>query len=176
MTLQQELKSWRAPQQLDLGPVPRPGDWAPSTEQLSMPARTFLALRDVADVNPSVCCVAVSHSNKQSTDKWLSDLNGPGDVQVVVDDKRSLYAKWGLGVSSWMHLANPANFINVYRLGKDAGIKVRSTESGSRWQTSGAYAVDGDGVVRWGGPAKRSDEFVRFDEALKALKSKESKL
>ena len=45
----------------------------------------------------------------------------------------------------------------------------RPTESGSRWQTSGSFAVDRNGVVRWGGPAGRADFIPDFEEAVKAV-------
>lgn len=57
----------------------------------------------------------------------------------------------------------------MYQLGKSEGIWNRPTESGTRWQTSGSWAVDGKGVVRWGGVAKSADDVPEFGEAVKAL-------
>ena len=45
----------------------------------------------------------------------------------------------------------------------------RPTESGSRWQTSGSFAVDRNWVVRWGGAAERADWIPDFEEAVKAV-------
>ena len=45
----------------------------------------------------------------------------------------------------------------------------RPTESGSRWQTSGSFAVDRNGVVRWGGAAERADWIPDFEEAVKTV-------
>jgi hypothetical protein len=45
----------------------------------------------------------------------------------------------------------------------------RNSESGSRWQIGGAFAVDADGVVRWSKPAASADEVPDFKEALRAL-------
>lgn len=45
----------------------------------------------------------------------------------------------------------------------------RNSESGSRWQIGGAFAVDADGVVRWSKPAASADEIPNFQEGLRAL-------
>jgi hypothetical protein len=45
----------------------------------------------------------------------------------------------------------------------------RNSESGSRWQIGGAFAVGADGVVRWSKPAASADEVPNFKEALRAL-------
>lgn len=57
----------------------------------------------------------------------------------------------------------------MYSLGSKEGIWNRPTESGSRWQTSGAYGVDGEGVVGFGGRAGSADEIPNFEEAVKAV-------
>lgn len=61
---------------------------------------------------------------------------------------------------------------SVFRLGREEGIWNRPTESGSRWQESGAFAVDGEGVVRWAGRAERADWIAEFEEGLRALEGK----
>lgn len=57
-------------------------------------------------------------------------------------------------------------------LGKREEIWNRPTESGSRWQISGSFAVDGDGRVGWGGRAKGADDVPDFGKAVKALETK----
>jgi hypothetical protein len=59
--------------------------------------------------------------------------------------------------------------MSAYRLGKDRGIWNRPTESGSRWQAGGNFAVDAEGVVKWGGVAGRADEVVDFEDVVKVL-------
>ena len=146
------------------------------TDLLAVAERTFKHLRAIAEAHPSIRAVAISHSTEASTRKWVADAGGPGKIHVIVDPEREVYAKWGLGVSGWLHLANPAAFWSAYQLGKTEGIWNRPTESGSRWQTAGSYAVDGGGVVRWGGPAGRSDEVARFEDGVGALGGGELKL
>lgn len=69
-------------------------------------------------------------------------------------------------------MLNPWSMYSVFRLAKDEKIWNKGTESGTRWQTAGTYAVDADGVVRWGGPAKAADDMPDLRAALKALQVK----
>lgn len=130
--------------------------------------RDFKRLQKVAEQHPAIRCIAISHSNNLSTRKWLQAIGGHDKVHVIVDDGRTIYAKWGLGVAGWTHMA-PGAFWTLYMLARREGIRNRPTESGSRWQTAGNWAVDGSGIVRWGGPATRSDEEVNFEDAVTSL-------
>lgn len=126
-------------------------------------------MRTAATQHPDINFIAISHSDQRSTEKWLNELDGPGSVAVIVDAERQIYAKWGLGVVSLGHVLSPASLVNAWKLGKEQGIWNRPTESGSRWQSSGHWAVDQEGYVRWGGPAARADDVLNVDEAVKAL-------
>lgn len=127
--------------------------------------------------------VAVSHSDQASTERWLDSLSGGGSggggigitgaVELVVDAERDVFAQWGLGVSSLWHVLSPWSMYSVYRLGRDEGIWNRPTESGNRWQTAGSFAVDGEGVVRWGGPARQADDVPDFGQAVNALREQQ---
>jgi len=130
---------------------------------------SFINLRSVASSHPDIHFVAVSHSNRSSTDKWLDEIGGAGNVKVIVDDSRQIYGIWGLGISNWAHVLSPGGLAAVYRLGKDKGIWNRPTESGSRWQTAGSWGINGDGIVKWGGAAQRADEVPDFENAVSAL-------
>ncbi|TIC99134.1 hypothetical protein CH35J_005125 [Colletotrichum higginsianum] len=192
MSFAQELASWMAPAKLDLGIPPKAGDPAPSAELLGFPRadgrpavvvflrhcgcpfaeKSFIVLRDAASRNPRVAFVAVSHSSESHTKKWVSEVGGPGSenpVEVVVDEDRRVYAAWGLGASGFMHVLAPSALAGVFRLSREEGIANRPTESGSRWQTSGAWAVDGEGRVTWGGPAQTAPEIPDVKEALSSL-------
>lgn len=134
----------------------------------------FLALRTAAAQHPDINFVAVSHSDQQSTDKWLEAVGGPGEgpsssVNVVVDAERRVYAQWGLGTVSWGHLLSPSGLVGVWKLGREQRIWNRPTESGTRWQSSGNWAVDGEGYVRWGGAAARADDVIDVVAAISAL-------
>ena len=190
MTFRQELSSWTSPTSVPTSSPPTISSPAPSApELLSFPRsdhkatvvtflrhcgcpfaeKTFLSLRTSAQQHPIISFVAISHSNRDATDHWLESLSGPGDIQVIVDEKREIYARWGLGVSGWWHVLNPGSLWNVYKIGRQEGIWNRPTESGSRWQRSGSWAVDEDGFVRWGWPSERADDIPDFGQAIAAL-------
>jgi len=127
-------------------------------------------MRTAAAQHLDINFVAVSHGDQQSTEKWLSAVGGAGSVTVIVDADREIYAKWGLGVVSWGHVLSLSGMLAVFKMGKEKGIWNRPTESGSRWQSSGYFAVDERGYVRWGGPAATVDQVVNTAEAIDVLR------
>lgn len=138
--------------------------------------KTLLALRHRAarDTAQTYNYIAVSHSSPSATQHWLSSLPasasaGAEAVQVIVDETRALHAAWGLGVSSAWHVLNPWSLYAVYALGRQEGIWNRPTESGSRWQTAGSFAVDARGLLRWAAVSKAADDVPDFRDALEAL-------
>lgn len=187
MTFQQEFQSWRSPPSIEVSTPPAPGSPAPSTGLLSFPypthkpvivtflrhcgcpfsEKTFRDLRASSSASPDIVHIAVSHSNRQHTDKWLSEIGGAGNVTVLIDEDRTTYARWGLGPSSLTHVLSLKGLIGLVKVGRSEGIWNRPTESGSRWQTSGTYAVNKEGTVVWGGPAKGAED-VPVLEDIKA--------
>lgn len=131
--------------------------------------KIFRKLRDVAESHPDIHCIAVSHSDKASTDKWLQDVGGSGKIEVIVDDQRQSFADYGLGYSSIWAVLNPWSLSNAMSIGKTEGINIRPTESGSRWQTAGLFAVDRQGKVTYSYPAKTSDDLGDLDVAIKSI-------
>lgn len=99
----------------------------------------------------------------------MPQVGGAWQTEVIVDEGRDLYADWGLGLSSTWHAFNPFSLYSAYRLGTDEGIWNRATESGSRWQKSGAFAVDGDGTVRWLHVSQTANDLPDLNAALRAL-------
>jgi hypothetical protein len=57
----------------------------------------------------------------------------------------------------------------VLKVGRGEKMWNRPTESGSRWQISGTFAVDGNGVVSCAQVAQAADEIGDFEKALKSL-------
>ena len=131
--------------------------------------KSFRDLRQLAQIYKDVDFVAISHSDTESTDKWVRSLGGAQGVQVIIDADRKIYGQWGLGVSSTWHVLNPFSLWKVYQLGKKENIWNRPTESGTRWQMSGAFAVDKQAVVKWSRPAPAADDIPDYREALQAL-------
>ncbi|KAK7025035.1 hypothetical protein R3P38DRAFT_2952442 [Favolaschia claudopus] len=122
---------------------------------------------------PDIHFIAVSHSDQASTETWLAAVGGSDQVQIIVDVERELFGLWGLQVSTFSHFLSPAGLWAVYRLGNDEGIWNRPTQSGNRWQTSGSFAVDSQGIVRWGGAMKSASEIPDFQDAIEQVKAAE---
>jgi hypothetical protein len=131
--------------------------------------KTFLSMREAASHHPEIEFIAVSHSDEAATGRWLRELGGADRVNVTVDDQRKSYAAWGLGVSSFWHVLSPWSLYEVYRLGKQEGIWNRPTESGTRWQTSGSFAVDAKGIVKKAVPSQSAGDVPDFKELVGAL-------
>lgn len=126
-------------------------------------------MRMAANANPNIHFIAVSHSSPDHTENWLSSLGGAESVSMIVDDQCTLYARWGLGPSSFWHVLSPWAMWDAIRLGRSDGIWNRPTESGSRWQRAGAWAVDGEGRIAWGRAATQSSDCPNFNEAVRSV-------
>ncbi|PYH44666.1 uncharacterized protein BP01DRAFT_341902 [Aspergillus saccharolyticus JOP 1030-1] len=191
MTFSTELASWLtpAPGIIPTATPPELNHPAPSSPELPIPASNghptvilflrhcgcpvaeadFRNLRQAASQHPDINFTAISHSDEPATTRWVDAVGGPGAVKVIVDVERRLYAAWGLGVVSWSHVLSLAALVNIMKLGRERGIWNRNTESGSRWQAGGFWAVDAQGVVRWGRPARRADDFLDVEGAVRAV-------
>jgi hypothetical protein len=106
-----------------------------NTHRHPVAQKSFLALRTLANKHQgTMTCIAVSHSSKEATRKWLDLLGGAWNVEVVIDEDRALYAAWGLGLGSvWS---------------ADAGLE---GEGVARRQSRRGYHEDGQFWNRWGG-------------------------
>ncbi|KAL9067088.1 MAG: hypothetical protein Q9157_006925 [Trypethelium eluteriae] len=200
MTFQSELSSWFSTSGPQPAKPPAVGSKAPSTLKLELPPpdgkpiiitflrhcgcpfaeKTFHDLRTSASLHPNIHFFAISHSSPSATANWHASLPPmpnespePSNLKLVVDEGRELYAKWGLGIASFWHVLAPGSLYTLYQLGTQEGIWNRPTESGSRWQTSGNFAVDGEGVVRWGGVVERAGYTPDFEEVVTKLGSKQ---
>ncbi|KAG6077637.1 hypothetical protein E4U33_001195 [Claviceps sp. LM78 group G4] len=169
-----ELDSFKSPESKSIANLPVVEGEAPSTDKLRLPNgkdTLILFLRhcgcpSVSERHRDIHCVAVSHSSREATERWIPQVGGAWQTEVIIDQERDVYAAWGIGLSSTWHAFNPFSLYSVYRLGADEGIWNRATESGSRWQKSGAFAVDRDGVVRWLHVSKAADDLPELDAAI----------
>lgn len=198
MPFLQELSSWAAVPRAKASTIPAPpvlGGQAPTTPKIPLEPgqpsiicflrhcgcpfaeKTYLNLRETAIAHRHIAFVAVSHSAESATDAWLRSLpqhsSEPANLVIVVDEDLEAYAAWGLGPSSYAHVVSPWALWDVWRLGRDENIWNRPTESGSRWQTSGFWAVDAEGVVRWGRRAVRASDVPDFEDGVRALERAE---
>ena len=122
-----------------------------------------------SELSDSIHFVAVSHSSASATERWIPQVGGTWGVDVVVDEERDVYAQWGLGLSSTWHVLSPRVFLSAIRVAVNEGVWNRPTESGSRWQLSGAFAVDGQGVVRWLHVGETADALPDLRAGVEAL-------
>jgi len=78
--------------------------------------KTFLALRALANKYPTtLSCIAISHSSPAATQKWIDLVGGAWNVSVVIDEDRSLYAAWGLGLGSVWYVLNPTSQVQGWK-------------------------------------------------------------
>lgn len=184
-----ELESFKTPARKTVSPLPKVGDRAPPSSNLFLTQpkptiivflrhcgcpfaeKTFRLFTKFSVKHPEIHCIAVSHSSQADTDAWIVEAGGEWEVDVIADPERDLYSAWGLGLSSTWHVLNPWSLYSAYRLGKDEGIWNTQTNSGSRWQTSGAFAVDANGYVRYAEVAKAADWIPDFKVIARSLEA-----
>ncbi|KAG0650306.1 hypothetical protein D0Z07_2951 [Hyphodiscus hymeniophilus] len=188
-------KSWQSwatpiPPPIEVAAPPAIGTRAPNSAKLRLPSgdgkpvvvvflrncgcafaeKTFLEARRLANKYPRIQFIAVSHSSKPATDKWVSAIGGAWQVMVLIDEEREIYASWGLGVSTTWHLLNPWTQVAAQKLGKQQAIWGREVDpSGNRWQVGGGWAVDGMGTVRFGVASKTADDIPNLEAACQAV-------
>ncbi|KAF3059693.1 putative alkyl hydroperoxide reductase subunit c thiol specific antioxidant protein [Daldinia childiae] len=187
MSLAQEWESFKTPPVKEVAPVPQVGSPAPAHPNLTFPTdkptvivflrhcgcpfaeKAFKNLTSTSTQYKDVHFIAVSHSSPEATERWVIEVGGNWEVQVVVDYERELYAHWGLGIGTTWQIMGPMSLYKTFRLGKDENIWNRATESGNRWQTSGAFALDQDGMVKYSRVAASSSELPDLEAALTSL-------
>ncbi|KAI1803448.1 hypothetical protein F4811DRAFT_342777 [Daldinia bambusicola] len=158
--------------------------------------KSFLALRELAiKKQGKLNCIAVSHSSLDATRKWVDLLGGAWNVKVVIDEDRAIYAAWGLGLGNIWYMFNPTTQIQGWKEKGWLGIKVAnsiqrtsslrqgsppktepteenegpSTVMGNKWQESGLFAIDAQGVVIWATKALRADDMMDLTAAATAI-------
>lgn len=128
----------------------------------------------------SIKVILVSHSSEEATSRWLKAIQQGGRLcansgnqepaaTIIIDDEMELYAAWGLGVATREHVLNLATVYAAISLGWREGLWDRATESGSRWQTSGAYGIDRLGIVKWVHVPRRASDLADFENAQAVL-------
>jgi len=130
--------------------------------------RTFRELRDRATEHPEVCFLAVSHSPEAATDAWAEAVGGRGEVDLVVDEERSLYAAWGLGRSSFGHFMGLTSLRAVGELARE-GVRNRHPH-GTRWQQAGTFALDPDQTVCWRHLPEHAGDLPDLRAAIRACR------
>ncbi|KAI0599475.1 hypothetical protein F4775DRAFT_600044 [Biscogniauxia sp. FL1348] len=128
--------------------------------------KSFLALRALATKNQgSLRCVAVSHASAAATRKWIDLLGGSWSVEVLIDEDRSVYAAWGLGLGSVWYVLNPETQVQGWREKGWLGVRVAdavqrsgaATAASSSLTTAPKAAGKGRGGRGRGGKGGRGD-------------------
>jgi alkyl-hydroperoxide reductase/thiol specific antioxidant family protein len=130
--------------------------------------QTAVLVRDAAASEPDVDWVVVSHASARATARWRDAIGGLPGVGVLVDPGRIHYATWGLGRTSLSHFMGRRSLGDVARLARQ-GIRNRHPD-GTRWQRAGTFAVDEDGVVRFGHVPAYAGDLPDLDAAVEALR------
>ncbi|KAG9024440.1 hypothetical protein FRB95_011525 [Tulasnella sp. JGI-2019a] len=81
----------------------------------------------------------------------------------------TLYSTWGISQLTFTSLFSPSGISSAIKLRKERGIKNTETH-GSRWLSSGAFAVDQAGKVVWTHVARSADDVSDLKAAVASLK------
>lgn len=180
-----DLRTFLRPELIPLQPIPTIGAPAPVTLELAVTSdkpcviaflrhvgcpfaeATFRRLASLSQAYSAVEFVAVSHATAAATASWCGALGDTAHVRLVVDTDRTLYATWGLGLTSAGHFLGARSLVAVARQAA-GGIRNRHP-SGTRWQTAGTFALDKDGIVRWRHIPAHAGDLPDLDAALALL-------
>ena len=164
----------RKPPEVEVSSRPSVGQTAPQSPLLDLSGQQALIgfmrhdgcpfsehmvkqLRQWRVAHPDVQVYVVSHGESAITQRWLDEIGGLGDVRLIQDSERVLYAAWGLGYVPFWHFGGPASLLGVVRLWF-SGIRNR-TASGTRYQRSGLFRV-ADGKIVWQHVPESAQEFM----------------
>lgn len=124
-------------------------------------------MRDAAAAGGELQWVAVSHAPDDATERWCRRLGGGGEVLVVSDATRGSYAAWGLRQTNAAHFLGRRSLGAVVSLARQG---IRNTHpTGTRWQSAGTFAVDGERVVRWRHLPEHAGDLPDLDAARAAV-------
>jgi hypothetical protein len=130
------------------------------------------AISAEAERHPELTWIAVSHARLEATDRWCADIGASRHVRLVIDEDRTAYAAWGLGLSSLRHFAGRRSFGAAVALAR-TGIRNRHPV-GTRWQQAGTFAMAADGTIAWRHIPRHAGDLPDFSAALAALGQGES--
>lgn len=117
---------------------------------------------------PEVRWIAISHAPADATERWCRAIGGSDGVLVASDPSRLTYAAWGLPRTSLGHFLGRRSLAAVAELSR-RGVRNRHPH-GTRWQSAGAFALDGDAVVRWSSLPAHAGDLPDLGAALRSLR------
>jgi hypothetical protein len=177
-------RTFLPPRALPLASVPEPGQPAPPLPLALEPGRpavvaflrhtgcpfaeaTLRMLRTAAAASPEIAWIAISHATPEATERWCDAVGGCGGVRVVSEPSRHSYADWGLGRTSLAHFLGRRSLSAVADHAR-RGIRNRHPH-GTRWQSAGTFALDGQSDVRWRHVPVHAGDLPDLAAAVRAL-------
>jgi hypothetical protein len=130
---------------------------------------TMRAMSELAEQQPDIAWVAVSHAPLEATDRWCTAVGASRHVRLVIDEERVAYGGWGLGRCSLNHFIGRRSLRAVTALARE-GIRNRHPV-GTRWQRAGTFAIDATGTVVWRHIPAHAGDLPDLDEAAIASRS-----
>ncbi|KAG8845352.1 hypothetical protein FRB96_002552 [Tulasnella sp. 330] len=136
---------------------------------------TIQDMYTLAHENDDIHFFLVSQSDTETVDSYLDHLAitkwFPHITITTVPSPHphTLYSNWGISQLTASSLLGHSVIANVAKLAKEQGIK-NTTTHGSRWLSSGAFAVDERGTIAWSHVAKSADDVSDLKAAVAALK------
>ncbi|WWC58127.1 uncharacterized protein I303_100662 [Kwoniella dejecticola CBS 10117] len=126
--------------------------------------------------------IIVQHAEEEQVESWFNEIGGPklfpdgSRYTLLPDPSRETYAQWGIGQLPWLGMISPSVINNMNDLKKADNIDLRPTGVGSyRWQNSGGFAVDEEGILRWRKIAQDSSDICDYSEATKSVTQRSRK-
>ncbi len=134
-------------------------------------------LSSIARKHPKLQVIAVSHASDRDTHKWIKDmdLSSNKDVQIIINQDRTLYGKWGLDTTWALHAFGWSSLSSVAKLAWQEGIYTRPTK-GTRWQRAGFFGIDEDGIVRFASKSETANDIPDLESSASTLLSSKSRL
>ncbi|CCG81690.1 Predicted protein [Taphrina deformans PYCC 5710] len=131
--------------------------------------KAFKQLRAVAGAyGDKLNYFVVSHASKADTNEWVAALGGAGQIEVLIDTSREVYGRWGLGLTGVSHTFGWSALSQVVALAWNESIYNRPTK-GTRWQSSGFFAVSSDSKVVYTKAAENAADIPNLGDLAEGL-------
>ncbi|KAG8979576.1 hypothetical protein FRB93_010113 [Tulasnella sp. JGI-2019a] len=136
---------------------------------------TIQDIYPIAKENRDIRFFLVSQSDTEDVEVYLDNvpttrLLSLDNITIVSSPPpHTLYSTWGISQLTFTSLFSPSGISSAIKLRKERGIKNTETH-GSRWLSSGAFAVDQAGKVVWTHVARSADDVSDLKAAVASLK------
>eukprot|EP01119_Soliformovum_irregulare_P009531 TRINITY_DN2292_c0_g1_i4.p1 TRINITY_DN2292_c0_g1~~TRINITY_DN2292_c0_g1_i4.p1 ORF type:complete len:162 (+),score=38.64 TRINITY_DN2292_c0_g1_i4:290-775(+) len=136
--------------------------------------KTLLQMQNSSLDHPNLDFVGVSHADETTTSKWakaISEKHGEiKNLKLISDERRKLWAQWGLEDHSLLEVLGPRSIANVVTLRLSEGISNRETAKGSnRYARAGAFAINADGKIKYTWQADHANDLPDIEKAIKSI-------